>query len=442
MRCRSRTTAPVTNQLEDTLARLTRLHPKLIDLTLGRIERLLARLGHPEKNLPPVVHVAGTNGKGSLIAFLHAILKAAGYRVHVYTSPHLVTFNERIVLDGALIDDATLAGVIDECETANDGAPITFFEITTAAALLAFARTPADIVLLETGLGGRLDATNLIARPHLCAITPISLDHQHFLGDTLEEIAAEKAAILKPGVPAIIGRQSPEALQVIESRSKTVRAPLRVSGHDWLSEPSASGFVYRAGTNELALPRPSLAGDHQIENAAMAVACAQALDGFDVPLRALEKGVSEAVWAARLQPLDITCFTNRFPAGADLWLDGGHNAAAGAALAETASHWSDRPLHLIVGMMQGKDIETYLKPLSRLADAIWAVPIPGESNAHSPATVAKAARTLGVTAYECDDLTHALDGIPADPPLPRILICGSLYLAGHVLAEQGHSLNN
>ncbi len=433
---RLRTTVPVTSPLDSTLDRLTRLHPKLIDLSLGRIERLLARLHHPEYKLPPVVHVAGTNGKGSVIAFLHAMLKAAGHRVHVYTSPHLCRFNERIVLDGRAINDALLVALLEECETANGANPITFFEITTAAAFLAFSRTPADIVLLETGLGGRLDATNLVARPRLCAITPISLDHQHFLGDTLLEIAAEKAAILKTEIPAVIGRQAPEALNVIEERSKAVRAPLLVAGRDWSTEITPDGFVYRTSTKQIALPRPALAGAHQIDNAGMATACALALTEFNISETAISEGVRAVEWPARLQKLDITCITNRFPKEAELWLDGGHNPAAGKALGSTASAWTDRPLHLVVGMMQGKDISSFLTPLAPFVDTVWAVPIDGERNAHPLAAITDAARNLGISASSCKDVEKALGAIPTGPPCPRILICGSLYLAGQILAKQ------
>jgi len=431
----------VTTQLEATLGRLGRLHPKLIDLSLGRVERLLARLGHPEQNLPPVVHVAGTNGKGSLIAFLRAMLSAAGYRVHVYTSPHLIDFNERIVLDGQPIKDDALTCLLEECETANGDAPITFFEITTAAAMMAFARQTADIVLLETGLGGRLDATNVVARPRLCAITPISLDHQHFLGETLREIAAEKAAILKPGVPAVISAQTRDATQVIEARSKEVGAPLIKSGRDWSTDSTASGFGYVTGATRLALPDPALAGAHQIDNAAMAVSCVKNLDGFTVTDAAIETGILTARWPARLQRLATNCFTNRFPPETEIWLDGGHNPAAAAALTESVSGWSDQPLHLVVGMMALKDPSSFLRPLAVHATALWAVPILGEDNAHPPAAIVDAARTLGLSAQNCDSVAAAIDAVPAGAPAPRILICGSLYLAGRVLAQQRYALS-
>jgi len=438
---RSRTKIPVTNQLETTLARLTRLHPKLIDLSLGRIERLLTRLGHPEQNLPPVVHVAGTNGKGSAIAFLRAMLCAAGYRVHVYTSPHLIDFNERIVLDGHPIDDAALVALLKACEAANGETPITFFEITTAAAMLAFARAPADILLLETGLGGRLDATNVVAQPRLCAITPISLDHQHFLGDTLREIAAEKAAILKPGVPAVIGKQAPGAAQVVEARSIEVDAPLIISDRDWSTETTAAGFIYMSGPRHLSLPEPALAGTHQIDNAAMAIACAENLAGFTVTEAAIAEGLRTAKWPGRLQRLDATCFTNRSTPDVELWLDGGHNPAAANALATCLRSWTDRPLHLVVGMMNGKDPRAFLEPLAPHVAALWAVPIPGETGAHAPGVIADAACALGLPAQTRDSVAAALDVIPAGSPSQRVLICGSLYLAGQVLAQQRYALS-
>jgi dihydrofolate synthase/folylpolyglutamate synthase len=418
------------------LDRLTRLHPKVIDLSLGRIERLLARLGDPERKLPPVVHVAGTNGKGSVIAYLRAMLEAAEQRVHVYTSPHLTRFHERIRLNGALIDEAELVGLLEECEAANGPSPITFFEITTAAAFLAFARHPADILLLETGLGGRLDATNVVERPLLTVITPVSIDHTQFLGDTLEAIAAEKAGILKPGVPAVIGPQAAEALAVIESRAAAVGAPLSRAGPDWRFEANDQGLTFVDGCTRRDFGRPALLGAHQIENAAMALAAAGRLGVFGLGDGALRRGLAEAQWPGRLQTLTQGPLPAALPQGWELWLDGGHNAAAGLALAGELGRRRDRPLHLIVGMMNSKAVRDFLEPLAPFAQSLHAVAIPGESNSLSAEAVADEARAAGHAASLARDVAEALARIVAGAELPgRVLICGSLYLAGRVLAD-------
>jgi dihydrofolate synthase/folylpolyglutamate synthase len=374
------------------LDRLTRLHPKVIDLSLGRIERLLLRLGSPERGLPPVVHVAGTNGKGSVIAYLRAMLEAAGQRVHAYTSPHLTRFHERIRLNGTLIGEPELVDLLEECETANGPSPITFFEVTTAAAFLAFTRHPADILLLETGLGGRLDATNVVERPLLSVITPVSIDHVQFLGDTLEAIAAEKAGILKPGVPAVIGPQAAEALAVIESRAAEVGAPLSCAGRDWQFEAKDDGITFVEAGASRAFGRPALPGAHQIENAAMALAAARRLDGFGLDDEALGRGLSGARWPGRLQTLTQGPLPALLPDGWELWLDGGHNAAAGLALAEAIGRRRDRPLHLIFGMMNSKAVREFLRPLAPLAQSLHAVAIPGEPNSLSAEAAAGEAR--------------------------------------------------
>ncbi len=348
------------------LERLGRLHPKLIDLSLGRIERLLAALGNPQDALPPVVHVAGTNGKGSTVATLRACLEAAGYRVHAYTSPHLVRFHERIRLAGRLIDEDALLALLEECERVNGGTPITYFEITTAAALLAFARNPADIVLLETGLGGRLDATNVIQRPAATAITPISLDHQAFLGDTIAAIAGEKAGILKPGAPAVVAPQPPEAEAVIEARAAGLDAPLLRWRREWRCEAAGDGMRYAGPRWRLDLPLPSLAGAHQIVNAGTAIACLEALAEFSLPPEAIAAGLRHIEWPARLQRLGRGPLVAMLPAGWELWLDGGHNPGAGAVLAAAVALWRDRPLHLIVGMLNTKDAAGFLAPARTL----------------------------------------------------------------------------
>jgi dihydrofolate synthase/folylpolyglutamate synthase len=438
------------------LARLMQLHPKKIDLSLGRTLRLLAALDNPHENLPPVIHVAGTNGKGSVVATLRACLEAAGQRVHVYTSPHLVRFNERIRLAGQLIEEDALLAVLEECERANEGQPITFFEITTAAAFLAFARLPADFVLLETGLGGRLDTTNVVRRPAVTAITPVSLDHQAFLGGTVAAIAGEKAGILKPGVPAVIGPQPGDAAAIIEARATAIGAPLHRWRQEWRCDPSlfdnpppqageggvgagAPGMHYEGARWNLDLPLPSLAGAHQIANAGTAIACLEQLPGLSLPASAIPQGLRHIDWPARLQRLTRGPLLGILPPGWELWLDGGHNPAAGEVLAETASAWREPPLHLIVGMLNTKDSSGFLGPLARHACSLHAVTIPGEENPHPAAQIVAAARSVGLAALEAGSVEAALRDIigwRGQGP-GRVLICGSLHLAGVVLAENG-----
>jgi dihydrofolate synthase/folylpolyglutamate synthase len=419
------------------LERLMRLHPKRIDLSLGRIERLLAALGNPQDGLPPVVHVAGTNGKGSVVATLRACLEAGGYRVHAYTSPHLVRFHERIRLAGTLIAEDDLVALLEECERANGAAPITFFEITTAAAFLAFARTPADAVLLEVGLGGRLDATNLVRRPAATAITPISLDHQAFLGDTIAAIAGEKAGILKPGAPAILAPQPPEAEAVLEARARAIGAPLYRWGEDWRSFPAEGGMRYEGREWRLDLPRPALPGAHQIVNAGAAVACLEHLADLPVSAAAIAAGLRRIEWPARLQHLTRGPLVAMLPAGWEVWLDGGHNPGAGAVLAEAAAGWRDRPLFLVVGMLNTKDAAGFLKPLAPFAKTLEAVRIPGEENALPAAALAAAAASAGLAARTAPSLAAALARIAGESAGGRVLICGSLHLAGVVLADHG-----
>ena len=420
------------------LARLTALHPKKIDLSLGRTQRLLAALGNPQDQLPPVVHIAGTNGKGSTVATLRACLEAAGYRVHVYTSPHLVRFHERIRLAGRLIDEDALLAVLEECERANGGAPITFFEITTAAAVLAFARQPADIVLLEVGLGGRDDSTNVVRHPAATAITPVSLDHQAFLGNTIAAIAGEKAGILKPGVPAIIGPQLPEAAAVIAARAVAIGAPLYRYGQEWRCAGTSERFWYEGAKWRLSLPHPSLPGAHQIANAGIAIACLEQLSDFSVSVAAMAAGLRHIEWPARLQRLMTGPLVNLLPPGWELWHDGGHNPAAGEILAVAAADWCDRPLDLIVGMLNTKDAAGFLQPLARHARRLYALTIPGEDNTLPAAAIGDAARAAGIAATEAASVEAAVrDIVAADGKPARILICGSLHLAGVVLAENG-----
>jgi dihydrofolate synthase/folylpolyglutamate synthase len=424
------------------LERLTRLHPKIIDLSLERVGRLLQALGSPQDRLPPVVHVAGTNGKGSVVAYLRAMLEAAGRRVHVYTSPHLVRFNERIRLAGRLIEEEHLAALLAECERVNGDIPITFFEITTAAAFLAFAREPADIVLLETGLGGRLDATNLVARPRLAVLTPISFDHRQHLGDTLAAIAGEKAGIIKPGVPGVVAPQPPEAASVFEARAAALGAPLYQHGREWQAAARDGGLRFEGGGARWDLPAPALLGAHQIVNAGTAVAAAQRLEGFGLDRAALAQGLLRVEWPARLQRLTRGPLQALLPAGWELWLDGGHNAAAGEALAAFVAGWrrQGRPLHLVFGMLDTKEPAEFLRPLAPLAAGLRAVAIPG-SHATLPADAAAAvARAVGIaaeTAASVEDAVAAIAAAGGDGPPTQLLICGSLYLAGAVLAENG-----
>jgi dihydrofolate synthase/folylpolyglutamate synthase len=409
------------------LQRLHGLHPKLIDLSLGRLERLLAALGNPERALPPVVHVAGTNGKGSTCAFLRAIAEAAGQRVHVYTSPHLVRFHERIRVAGALVEEEALAAALDEVEQANAGEAITVFEVITAVALLLFARIPAELLVLEVGLGGRFDATNVVARPAACCIASISMDHMDFLGDTLARIAGEKAGIIKPGIPCATGAQAPEALAVLEAEAAAQRAPLLRRGREWHVTPHPHGLRYRDARGTLDLPPPALAGPHQAENAAIAIAALRAWGPGWLSGDAIAQGIARAEWPARLQRLH-GAQARALPPGWELWLDGGHNPGAGAALAQQAAAWRDRPLHLVVGMKQGKGAEGFLAPLLPHAASVTAIAEPGQ---HLAMPVEAIIAASGGVARPGPTLAAALPHFAGAPA--RVLVCGSLYLAGEVL---------
>lgn len=417
------------------LERMMALHPKVIDLTLDRMWRLLEALGNPQKNLPPVIHIAGTNGKGSTQAMVRAGLEAAGHKVHAYTSPHLARFHERIRLAGALISEPDLTAYLDECYAANDGANITYFEITTCAAILAFARTQADYTLLEVGLGGRLDATNVIDKPELTIITPVSMDHEAFLGDTLAKIAGEKAGIIKRDVPCIIGPQDEEGLDVIEAQATRLGAPVLAYGQHWHAAPERDGMVYQDEAGLLDLPRPVLPGDHQIQNAGMALAALRHLGCDETDCHA---AVTKAHWPARMQRLRIGPLADRAAQrGAEVWLDGGHNPAAGAALASVLRSLPRRSTHMICGMLNTKDARGYMAPLASQVDSLTALSIPGEANTLAAGDTANAARDVGIVAHEADDVGEALEQILSRDPHARVLICGSLYLAGAVLRENG-----
>ena len=418
------------------LARLLALHPKMIDLTLDRMQALLAALDHPERSLPPVAHVAGTNGKGSTVAMLRAGLEGAGESVHAYTSPHLARFHERIRLSGRLIDEAALSALLEECETRNEGRPITFFEITTGAALLAFARRPADWLLLEVGLGGRLDATNVIDRPALTVITPVSFDHQQYLGETLPEIAGEKAGVLKPGAPCVVGPQRGDALAVIERRAAEIGAPLSIAGRDWTARAEGGGFVFEDGAGRIELPVPNLPGAHQIENAGAAVAGLRLL-GFGA--EACRAAVTRAEWPARLQRLTRGPLAEiAEAAGAELWLDGGHNESAGEAVGGHFRRLPPAPLALVCGMLETKDPRAYLRHFAGVALGVQTVGIAESQSSFAPETLAEAAAAEGLPAVPRDDVAEAVRAAAAEVGRGgRVLICGSLYLAGTVLRGNG-----
>ena len=415
------------------LERMMTLHPKVIDLTLGRVERLLTSLGNPERQIPPVVHIAGTNGKGSTLAMIRAGLEGAGALTHAYTSPHLARFHERIRLAGELISEDLLTLLLDECVQANGGEEITFFEITTCAAFLAFARVPADWTLLEVGLGGRLDATNVVDRPKLTVITPVSMDHEAFLGDTIAKIAGEKAGIIKRGVPCVVGPQHPDGLAVIEDRAARLGAPLWAHGQHWTVAEDRGRLVYQDENGLLDLPLPNLPGPHQVQNAGAAIAALRLLGQGEA---ACEAAVTRAVWPARMQRLRHGPLVDLAP-GVELWLDGGHNPAGGEAVAATLARMPPRETHLICGMLNTKDVRGYMAPLAPQVTRLHAVSIPGEKNTLPAETTRDAARAAGIDAVSAPSVAQALSDIAAASPGARVLICGSLYLAGSVLRENG-----
>jgi dihydrofolate synthase / folylpolyglutamate synthase len=419
------------------LKRLLALHPKLIDLNLDRQVGLLERMGRPQDRLPPVIHVAGTNGKGSTIAYLRAFLEAAGKRVHVYNSPHLVRFNERIRLAGKLVGTRRLNAALEEAERINDGRQITFFEITTAAAFMLFADVPADYLLLEVGMGGTYDSTNVVEHPLGVVVTPIDIDHQRFLGETVAEIAVSKAGILKRGAPAVIGRQRDDGLAVIEKRAAELGVVPFVHGRDFDGFPQEGRLVYQDEDGLLDLPPPALLGLHQFDNAALAVA---AVRHFRLPLNIedIERGLRTVTWPARIMPLKGK-LSDLLPAGHELWLDGAHNAHGAAALAlalEQMQRKRPAPLVMILGMMNTRAPADFLASFAGKLAKVYAVGIPGEENAHSAETIAGDACAAGFDAEVRRSVKAALRSA-ARVPGARVLICGSLYLAGHVLALNG-----
>ncbi|MFC3694545.1 bifunctional folylpolyglutamate synthase/dihydrofolate synthase [Chenggangzhangella methanolivorans] len=424
------------------LERFLALHPKEIDLSLGRIEELLSELGGPHRAMPPAIQIAGTNGKGSTTAFLRAMLEASGRRVHVYTSPHLVRFHERIRLAGTYVDEDRLAATFEEVERVNGGRPITLFEITTAAAMLLYAREPADVLLLEVGLGGRFDATNVVEKLLASVITPVSLDHQKFLGDDIAQIAHEKAGILKSLTPAVISRQEGAALEAIEREAARVGAPLSISGQDWQAREERGRLVFEDGDGLLDLPLPRLVGRHQIENAGAAIAALRASSALKTETAAIETGLGSVDWPARMQRLASGRLPTLLPAGSELWLDGGHNPDGGRAIASTLAELDERspkPIVMVVGMLNTKDSDGFLEAFAGLAGRVYGVPIGSSTAARSPDEVTSAAERAGLAAESCGSVEEALARISraAGPTPPRVLITGSLYLAGEALAANG-----
>jgi len=418
----------VTDAVEQIAARLERLHPRLIDLSLDRLRVLLARLDHPERRLPPIIHVAGTNGKGSTCAFLRAIGEALGWRVHVTTSPHLVRLVERFRVAGSLVSEDALFAVLSEIETINAGAAITVFEVLAAAGFTLFARTPADLCVVEVGLGGRFDATNVVDRPACAVVASISMDHREFLGTTLTQIAREKAGVFKKDCPAVTVRHDDDVLAVLRDEALSVGADLWERGRDWDVSQESNFLRYRDRLGELTLPQPSLFGTHQIENAGLAVAALRA-SGLSV-LQSGFSGIAKAVWPARMQKLHGK-LAQSLPPGFDLFLDGGHNEGAGHALAASVVAWREdkRPLYFLVGMKQSKDAAGFLTPLLPLADKIFAVREPGQ---HLAATIEDIIAASRGVALRGPDTAGALLQVETLPP-GRVVICGSLYLAGEVL---------
>jgi len=424
----------VSGQTSDILLeRMMSLHPKIIDLTLDRMWRLLAALGHPERRLPPVIHIAGTNGKGSTQAMIRAGIEGSGLSAHAYTSPHLARFHERIRLAGTLISEDALTDLLDTCLAANGPDPITYFEITTAAALQAFANTPADYTLLEVGLGGRLDATNVIDAPAITVITPVDMDHQQFLGETLAEIAGEKAGILKRGVPCVVGPQRDAAMDVIEARAERLGVPLLAYGQHWHVWEERGRLIYQDETGLLDLPRPALIGDHQIQNAGQALAV---LRHLNLGEPAYEAAMTRAEWPARMQRLKTGPLTEAAPQ-AELWLDGGHNPHAGAAIAKAMGQMPKRPTYMVCGMLNTKDIAGFLAPFADQTEAFYAVSIPGQAATLPAEDTAAYATKAGHRAQTADSVEAALATIVAQDRAARVLICGSLYLAGEILKTNG-----
>ncbi len=414
------------------LDRLLSLHPKIIDLTLDRVTRLLKKLNNPEDKISQVVHIAGTNGKGSTQAFLRAAIESSGESAHVYTSPHLTRFHERIRVAGSLISENVLADILNECELANNGKPITYFEITTCAAFLIFSRIKADYTLLEVGLGGRLDATNILKKPKLTIITPISMDHVQFLGSTIEQIANEKAGIIKEGIPCIVGHQSKDAIDVIKKRAIELKSKLKIYGEHWQVYAKSDKLIFKDAMGFLELPLPKLIGQHQIENAGTAIA---AMRELSIPDEACKESMKNVYWPARMQRLESGPLV-KMANESEIWLDGGHNQAAGIAISNALEQLPrGRTNILICGMLKTKDLKAFLNPLFNSAKFLYGIRIQGEENSNSAETIVNQAREIGFSAFKTQKVSDAILQIIKAHPNSRIIICGSLFLAGKILQD-------
>ena len=414
------------------LDRLLSLHPKIIDLTLDRVTRLLKKLNNPEDKISQVVHIAGTNGKGSTQAFLRAAIESSGESAHVYTSPHLTRFHERIRVAGSLISENVLADILNECELANNGKPITYFEITTCAAFLIFSRIKADYTLLEVGLGGRLDATNILTKPKLTIITPISMDHVQFLGSTIEQIANEKAGIIKEGIPCIVGHQSKDAIDVIKKRAIELKSKLKIYGEHWQVYAKSDKLIFKDAMGFLELPLPKLIGQHQIENAGTAIA---AMRELSIPDEACKESMKNVYWPARMQRLESGPLV-KMANESEIWLDGGHNQAAGIAISNALEQLpKGRTNILICGMLKTKDLKAFLNPLFNSAKFLYGIRIQGEENSNSAETIVNQAREIGFSAFKTQKVSDAILQIIKAHPNSRIIICGSLFLAGKILQD-------
>ncbi|PJG49431.1 bifunctional folylpolyglutamate synthase/dihydrofolate synthase [Sphingobium sp. LB126] len=421
------------------LDRLATLSPGADILGLERITSLLDRLGNPHRALPPVFHVAGTNGKGSTCAFLRAALEADGKSVHVFTSPHLVRFNERIRINGKLIADEALADYLSRVLDVAEGIGASFFEVTTAAAFLAFSEHPADACIIEVGLGGRLDATNVIEKPAICGIAQLGLDHQSFLGNTLKEIAAEKTGIAKPGAPLVTQRYADSLFPVMLNAAARNRTQWLAMGENWDAVAYRDRLHYRDDLGRLETPLPRLSGAHQVQNAGLAFAMLRHQSVLPVSEAALKAAPLWAHWPARLQRLDHGPLLTPLPQSAEAWLDGGHNAGAGEAIAAffTPERLEGQKLQLIIGMLSNKDMDAYLVPFAGRIAHIHALPVPGHDH-HPPERFAAIADLWGIPCNAHDNATEAVAAIAAQPhPAPKLLIAGSLYLAGEILRLNG-----
>jgi len=413
------------------LDRLLSLHPKIIDLSLDRVLRLLTKIGSPEEKLPQVIHIAGTNGKGSTQAFLRAGIEGFGASVHAYTSPHLTKFHERIRVAGSLISENALTKVLNKCELENDGNPITYFEITTCAAFLAFSRTRADYTLLEVGLGGRLDATNVLKKPKLTILTPISLDHIQLLGNDIRQIAYEKAGIIKEGVPCIVGPQNSKALSIITNKAEELSSPLRIYGQHWNVHKKNQRLIFEDEVGLLDLPLPKLIGGHQVNNAGIAIA---AMRELGVPGSAYKASIENVYWPARMQRLKTGPIVE-LAKGLEVWLDGGHNLAAGMAISDTLEQLPKKQNILVCGMLKTKDVKGYLKSLYGHVNVLYGIEVPGEEGSNSAQDMVDVANAVGFSSLKADNVMDAVQKITRTHPKSRILISGSLYLAGTVLQK-------